>query len=195
MENENNKGIGLNSVDLHYEGTITVKLKHGKRVVKTMTFHNRGRWPLFNFVALAAGGQYEIAESFRPKYIRIFNGGTAGATIPDTEAGIIALLTDANDKTTTAILYNTSPETGYSDTNNTAYVKYKFFIPTTQLIATRNLNLLAVYCQDQKNIKNSPNAYFTVKDATDTTKWGELINATVSESYNLEVVWTMTFKN
>jgi len=58
---------------LKYIGTINVKIVKGNKVYKQTTFHNSGRWPLFNTLAYCLSGEYANADDWRPLVLGLYS--------------------------------------------------------------------------------------------------------------------------
>ena len=64
------KSVGVEN-NSKYAGNATVKIMHGKKVLKTLKMHNEGHEPLFEFLMYCLSGAYYDSKS--PKYLRVFS--------------------------------------------------------------------------------------------------------------------------
>ena len=97
------------------------------------------------------------------------------------------------EKTSTAIIYNTRPNIFLDGSNSS--ITFKFLIPFSQLKNKDNINLFALYGENNKSSINSPSATFLLLD-----EYGSLGSAISSSDnnkdyYTLSVEWVMRVNN
>jgi len=188
---------------IHYSGEIKVEVRRKNKTISSKNYKNEGNWPLFYFLGLCLSGNYEVANSYIPKYIKLFSLGASGSTVPTVKA---ADFTPAKLKSLTTPMYNTLPyvervegQIGVEDSPSSTSVTFKFLIPYSQISntsASDPVNMFVLYDQSNKNSLEKPSAYFVVRDEDYPTKLGgyEVTDET-SNDYNLFIQWVMTIKN
>lgn len=177
-----------------YKGTVTVSLVKNKKIISSNTYKNTGKLPLFKFIVDCLGGKYSIAEPNRPKFVQLFSAGEAGTSSDVNIATVLA--SSSSIRTPQKIIYSDTPELEYISQNSidSASVYFKFTIPYTQLSSLDNINLIALYSQDNYSDTSSPSAYFKIVNSSDNTKLGALISnpSAIDSTYSLYIQWKMT---
>lgn len=165
----NNKTI-KDTQALKYEGFVTLELEKDGKVYNTINAHNAGKWPLFYAVACSLAGNYEIAEPYRPKFIRLFSD-----------------VNHSTENTVIAVPIDTAPAVIKSTAEDYATVSFKFTVPGSYL---RNTSVMsaALYSQAYKNTLDSYNAVVTFDNSLVPT------NVNLND-YNIIVTWEMKFSN
>lgn len=184
METIENK---VSDSSIKYSGKVTVSVvDNNGRVIKSYTNHNEGCEPLKNFLAACLAGYYQSANLLRPQYVRVFSLGAEGDDIPS------VVYTD--ERTMTPVLADTTVK--YDSTNHSA--TFKFMIPYSRLYLTtgHDINLYAIYGNQNVTTASTPSAYFIIKKQDDQTKLGkafDMATAIASQNkLNLLIEWTMT---
>lgn len=96
--------------NIGYQGSVTVKVMHGNKVVKTREYHNSGMPQLFKFLCAALAGNY--SEALRPCKIKLFYYPDASETMPPAFNWTNAFLGDASIQpkaVTPFIVYDSTP--------------------------------------------------------------------------------------
>jgi hypothetical protein len=93
---------------IHYSGEIKVEVRKGNKTISSKNYKNEGNWPLFYFLSLCLSGDYEVANSYIPKYIKLFTLGAKGEYVPLVKA---ASFDESKLKSLTTPIYNTLPYT------------------------------------------------------------------------------------
>ena len=177
--------------DIAYTGTVNVKILKKDQVYSSRTFKNSGRWPLFYFLAGCLAGDYLTMETFRPKYIDLFNitkdGGTSVPEINSTTNLSDYFNTDERVSTNT-YPYSSQPDISrkFDGANESegvgigeASATFKFMIPFTQLQSEggviKDIKAVCLYCDYNKSNFPNPSAFFFVVDPDDPTTLTSLI--------------------
>ena len=189
---------------IKYKGVVSIKVRKGKKVVGKTTYHNEGNLPLFNFLAMCVKGEYAQVEALRPKYIKLFTMGESGTAVPP--------YTDFNDLVTNIAEleslnfphYSGNPEIDSNNNKNYCGVKFKFVIPFSQIADYSDLNLLALYSQQNLNKEEDASAYIVIKKKvnnewvlSDILKETGISGLSASQlnQYNLFLEWELIFMN
>lgn len=155
---------------LKYEGFVTLALESNGKIYNTVKSHNSGKWPLFYAVACSLAGNYDIAEPYRPKFIRLFSD-----------------VDSQTENTLVAIPIDTAPSVIKDTTGDYATVSFKFTIPGSYLKSTRVMSA-ALYSQAYKNVIDCYDAVVTFSQSLVPP------NININE-YNVIVTWEMKFSN
>ena len=163
------------TTDISYAGEITVKILHGKKVVKSKKLHNNGTNLLFNYIARCLSGTYE--EAYAPRYLRTFY----------TTSEITDLYSFVNNIDTTNVVSDCIPY-GTVVISDDA-VEFQFLIPSN-VLNSNTINVLGMYSKDtlplnDTNVDN-PMAYVVLGS-------GDEIDIQTGE--NALVLWKMTLAN
>lgn len=183
-----------------YKGQALVEVRLGKKVLKRKKYKNNGRLPLFNFCALSLGGRYREAEVLRPKFIRIFSIGRAGEDpVPDSSTSFDTLANNTTNRSLIVPVYASEPLVEGGD------ITIKWVIPFSQLKSYANLNMLAMYSENYKEVLGEASAFIIIKDNNDGSLLGDLllksginpseITPQNENNYNLFVEWKLSFVN
>lgn len=160
-----NPGIG-------YSGKVTVDLVRGGKVVKTIRTHNKGKLPLFNFIANCLAGKFY--ESLKPQYIQLFNAGSpndAVSYIP-TPYSSVGVETFEN-----------------AETGDYCEVTFKFVVPFSILPTGATINQIRLYNQSNTAV-NKEIAYFDLVD-----EQGQPLVITADGKSNVIITWVMKIAN
>ena len=194
------KKITSNTLGVGYSGKVKISLIKDNKALITKEYKNTGNWPMFYFLNLCLSGEYNKAEAYRPKYLKLFNAGAKG-TDPSS-IDIDEILADPENITSlSTIIYNqtpyTSKTTGTTEVpNGKAETTFKFMVPFTQILNDEDkpTNLFVMYDQEHRNTIATPSAYFLLLDEEgklDTIDTSSLL----SNDYNLFIQWTITTQN
>lgn len=217
------KTVTSPSTSFGYSGKINVSLQKGKRTYFTKTYKNHGRWPLFYFLNMCLAGDYSKAETFRPKFINVFDFDLTGETVPEIIDGaqleenkITTYFNSANCISVLSYPYMSQPDVNYKDDQNgSSTLTYKFTIPFTQIGlkteggGTGAIEGFALYASqtaegstDSKALNNisNPCAYFFLTDGNKTNSkvknlLEDLDSAHLGDEYNLYIEWTLSIVN
>lgn len=182
-----------------YTGKITVSILKGRTVLKTIKTHNKGYKTLFNFLCQCLAGEYDRAESLRPRFIRLFTMGSKGSAY--SEEHIPQRLQSQYLTSLTVPSYNTTPSVDLVEIHGQEpYAKtiFKFLIPFTQIETTRDTNMFALYSSANQSNLTEPSAVFVLMDPDDETKLGSVMSSSSSaksNDYNLQIQWELTIEN
>lgn len=182
-----------------YTGKITVSILKGRKVLKTLNTHNKGYRSLFTFLCQCLAGQYDRAESLRPKFIRLYTMGPEGTAYSEQE--IQGRLQTQFLTSLTVPAYNTTPSVELVELQGQepyARTIFKFLIPFTQIETTRDTNMFALYSAANQTTLTEPSAVFVLTDPEDNTKLGSVMNSSSSaksNDYNLQIQWELTIEN
>ena len=69
------KKITNNTLGVGYSGKVKISLIKDNKALITKEYKNTGNWPMFYFLNLCLSGEYNKAEAYRPKYLKLFNAG------------------------------------------------------------------------------------------------------------------------
>lgn len=203
IEEKKFNGIG-------YKGTVTVKIGNKKSILSSTTINNSGLIPLFQFLCKCLRGDYSEVELLRPKFIRIFSlGRGTSSTNPSSanadvvpEGSFADLASTYPEISLTTPLYSGNPNINLNTSSNEASISFHFVIPFTQLSQYDNLNMIALYSQQNRSNKEQASAYIIVKNKTNSDYLGDIveesginINDDNSNEYNLFIEWELSFSN
>jgi len=194
------KKITNNTLGVGYSGKVKISLIKDNKALITKEYKNTGNWPMFYFLNLCLSGEYNKAENYRPKYLKLFSAGAVGKDPSDIDISEI-LSSDTNITSLSTVIYNQTPYTsktlGTEELpNGKAETTFKFMVPFTQILNDENkpTNLFVMYDQEHRNNITIPSAYFLLLDEDgklDTITSSSLI----SNDYNLFIQWTITTQN
>ena len=162
---------------ISYQGKVTLKIMHGKKIVQTIENHNEGTLHLMKFLTHCLGSNYD--ETLAPKYIMAYHlegEGMSGVTDVTTNVTVRPVATNFSPS------FN-EVEDPLTPKNSKASVTLTFLLPSTLLNSTKTINRLAIYSSNDL----SPTSYLA---------WIEVspeIELSVGES--VLVLWEMTLQN
>lgn len=171
-----------NTTTITYQGNVKINVvDRNNKIIKSFNSHNDGKYPLFKFILLCLGEEYTAASDLAPKYIRLFDAKDKDN--PKYE----------EEKTSTAIIYNTRPNIVLDKDDSS--ITFKFLIPFSQLKNKENINLFALYGENNKSTSDSPSATFLLLD--EDGNLGSAISSSDNSKdyYTLSVEWTMRVNN
>ena len=158
-----------------YKGNVTIKILHGKKVVKEKKIHNAGTDLLFNFLIKCLGNNYY--EQLAPRFIRCFHC--------DSE------VTDVNIGTQLVIENAMSDPIAFGSINypENKSIEFTFLIPASQInnSGSQSVNVLALYSLDTYADASigSPLAYINLGSD----------EISISSGVNLVIIWQMSVSN
>jgi len=167
-----NKKKKSNNEAIGYAGNVTIIVKSGDNVIKTIKGHNSGTFRLFRFISDCLISSY--SPDFAPKYLLLFHVDNSSQ-----EDGDLSNVEPLIDLTPIS-----SMSSSVDEQNNIATARFTFTIPGNAFISLdNNPNLLALYSFSDKT-KNHPMATF-------------FIDETISPSRdtNIIIVWELVISN
>ena len=212
------KQVNAPATSFAYKGEIHVSLQKNKKTYFTKTYKNHGRWPLFYFINMCLAQDYSSAESYRPKFINVFDFSLGDTAYPPTiEDGsddpnhqIANYFNSANCISMIAYPYNSQPDVKYEpEENGSSIITYKFTVPFTQINFKSDparIEGFALYASPTDASVNpvelscisNPCAYFFLTDSIS----GKIVNLlkdlntdSLGDEYNLYIEWTLSIVN
>lgn len=142
--------------NIDYSGEVTVKVAHGTRVVKTLTHHNAGALPLFEFITLCLAGDYY--QNKLPRYLRVFDSLEHEITLRP-------------------VVANSSPS--YINTSTESSVTLSFVVPYSLLTQYTDIKTLKIYSTENYADSNKSNysASITLNSAISISSTSNLVVA------------------
>lgn len=201
-----NQNINLAGTQtLNYQGSVTIKLNHGKKTVLSKTYHNAGMPSLFKFLATALAGNY--SEALRPCKIKLFYWKKADDyNLSPKDFDWITAFNEAvpPSNVSTFVTYDNTPKvdreeiTYTKDGNSYTDTQYKttlhFRVPFA-LIAGDKINLIGLYPSNSYvGTEKDPSAYYLLAN-DDGTKWEALDLENIEGNYSIIIDWTMAVLN
>lgn len=175
MGRRTNRGVpkkvrkGNASSAIGYEGTVTLTVKRGDKVVGKTTRKNEGREPLFKFLCGCLVGDYQ--PSGVPRFIMAYSDANATTSVMQNPLPI------AN-----------TPEYGYESSGTSCYVEMVFVIPFGAFTVSGDsvtVKSLALFDANNKPQHTTPSAIIVLNDD----------GVTISTNENLIVGWKLTVGN
>lgn len=176
-----------NKSNLDYKGTITVSLQKKGREVFSKTYHNNAYNDLFKFLSFCLSGRYAVAETLRPKCIKLFSLGDVGDDIPEEITA-----SDTNATSVGWFSYKETPKTETDNINNKINTVFSFRVPLAQVAMNKDTNLIVLYAS---TTYANPLAYFVIEDSSKLSELFDRTAITNQNDYNLFIKWTMNIDN
>ena len=121
-----------------YQGNVTLRIKQGDRIVKTINTHNAGTQYFFYGIAYAISG--EIQGSYLPKYISAGTGTYSGSE----EYALTGLVSELSDLSGSRPLLVKNYKSPQYDGNGGVSVTYQGLLPSS-LIGASSVQELGLF--------------------------------------------------
>ena len=183
----------INKVDtISYQGSISVSVVNGNRLITKKKYHNKGMPNLFRFIANCLAGNK--TESLRPTKIKLFNYKDAKDVLPNNFEWNTAWTTDTGPTVISPyIIYDATPVIE-KDSKSDAYNVILHFRVPLSYIAGDEINVIGLYPSNATNDYGDISAYYLMADL-DKNIWKPITIDTVSANYSLIMEWELSISN
>jgi len=171
--------------EIGYAGKVTVTAVHGKKKIKSATFHNKGTIYLFKFLCYCLAGEFSAAYNMRPQKIQLFYNHS-NATNPDETLSNLEERSAKIQSNTDAVVKDETIS------NNAKYsVTLHFRIPFAFLTGT-NINHAVLF--DAYDNECAHFSFTKTDPETETKVWDNLTDG-LNQDYTLVIEWKMIIDN
>lgn len=157
---------------IKYKGSVSINVLKNGKVVRTLSNHNKGNYPLFKYIAQCLVANFSEPE--HPCYLKLGNSTTS-------------------EGVTTFKNYSLSPQRYASAkpilSNNSAIASFEFLVPATTLALSNNLsiNTLRLYNDVNRNADELYSAELILSSGNEISG--------LTEEMTLQVIWNMSFES
>lgn len=175
---------------INYQGSISLSINKGKKVLLKKKYHNKGMPNLFKFLANCLAGNY--SGNLRPNKIKLFYNPDTSTSPSNWDWN-----TAWGDNTTKPkavspyILFDATPVVETKE--NACQVTLHFRVPFSYISGDK-INIVALYQSDASDDQSQVAAYYLLTDENNT--WdGGIDLSEVSTNYSLIIEWTLIVAN
>lgn len=175
---------------INYQGSISLSINNGKKVLMRKKYHNSGMPNLFRYLANCLAGNN--SDNLRPVKIKLFYSKDTD-TPPNAFNWANAWATTSLTAVSPYILFDSTPYIKHTTDDESAeyVITFHFRVPFSY-ISGDTIHLIGLFTSDATDDKQDVSAYYLLSE---NDEWSPIDLSSASTNYSLIIEWSLKISN